>query len=257
MLTRTKLREILKLNNVVQDGTKAILKERVIDGEKFGRLGTCPECGQNGLKVKDNDPGIVVCSGTIPAKSGSKNYTFCKYSERSDNVTRIGHWLGKHYFKERIEESKVFTTEINLRTKLDRHIMEIKDKQAIKMMNMFQDKTEFAKVGDVVRVRIDKRDRTSHPSMYRYVIGVVYQRSEKKFAYVITTKGIFAKRSLGENKGLKAYTFSPRDYEIAREDQTIHYDVECLRKEVLSPNFDEKNYKLVTTSQLRTMLAKC
>ena len=109
MLTRTKLRTILKLNNVVQHGTLDMMKERVIDGEKFGRLGTCPECGKNGLKVKDNYPGIVLCSGTIPGKLGSKSYTFCKYSERSENVSRIGHWLGKHYFKERIEESSVFT----------------------------------------------------------------------------------------------------------------------------------------------------
>ena len=216
MLTLNKLRKILKLNNVVQHGTKAMLKERVIDGEKFGRLGTCPECGKNGLKVKDNDPGFVVCSGTFPEKLGSNNNNFCTYSERSEIVSRIGHWLEKHYFKERIEESSVFTEEIYLRTKLDRHIMGVKDKQATKMLNMFQDKTEFANIGDVVRVRIDKRDR--HPSMFRYVVGVVYKRSKQKFAYVITTKGIFAKRSLGGNKVLIEYTFSPRDYKISQED---------------------------------------
>ena len=107
-LTRTQLRSIIKLNNGVLDGSISMLKERVIDGEKFGRLATCPKCGQNRLKVKHKDPGLVVCSGTIPGKSGSNNYSFCTYSERSDVVGRFGHWLGTHYFNERIEESMVF-----------------------------------------------------------------------------------------------------------------------------------------------------
>ena len=98
------------------------------------------------------------------------------------------------------------------------------------MMNTYKPNTDFANVGDVVKVCIDKRDVKTHPSMFKYVIGVVYQQSSNKFAYVVTTHGIFAKRSLGGKKGLKPYTISPRDYVIANQNTTLSYDVESLRK---------------------------
>ena len=120
-LTRSQLRSILKLNDGVLNGSKDVLKERVIDGEQFGRLATCPECSQNKLKVKNKEPGLVVCSGTVPEKCVNKSYKFCTYTEHSDVVGRFGPWLGKHYFKTRIEESNEFANEINIRTRFDSH----------------------------------------------------------------------------------------------------------------------------------------
>ena len=124
------------------------------------------------------------------------------------------------------------------------------------MTNTYKANTEFANVGDVVKVRIDKRDVKIHPSMFKYVIGVVYQQSSNKFAYVVTPHGIFAKQSLGGKKGLKPYTISPRDYVIANQNTTLSYDVESLREKVVSVDFDINNYQLVTTAKLRTSIAK-
>ena len=68
------------------------------------------------------------------------------------------------------------------------------------MMKTYEAKTVFANVSDVIRVKIDKRDRISHPGIYKYIVGVFYDRSKSLFAYVVTTIGIFAKKSSGGGK---------------------------------------------------------
>ena len=114
------------------NGSKDVLKERVRDGENFGRLATCPECGQKKLKVKHKEPGLVVCSGTVLEKCLNKSYRFCTYMEHSDVVGRFGPWLGNHYFKQRIEESNEFANEISIRTRFDSHITEVKKSKQLK-----------------------------------------------------------------------------------------------------------------------------
>ena len=68
------------------------------------------------------------------------------------------------------------------------------------MMKTYEANTVFANFGDVIRVKIDRRDRISHPGIYKYIVGVVYDRSKYFFAYVVTTVDIFAKTSSGEEK---------------------------------------------------------
>ena len=58
------MRNILRLNNSVIGGTNDEFKPRIIDGETYGRFPSCPKCGQLTLKLKNDNPGIVVCSGT-------------------------------------------------------------------------------------------------------------------------------------------------------------------------------------------------
>ena len=129
-LTRNEKGEILGLNNGVIGGTNDELKQRIIGGETYGRLPSCPKCGQLTLKLKNDNPGIVVCSGTHVNKSDATKYRYCTYTEKSHIIERSGFWLGHCYFMKRIEENPSFKNEINLRIKFNSYINSVKAVQA-------------------------------------------------------------------------------------------------------------------------------
>ena len=84
------MRNILRLNNSVLGGTNNELKQRIMDGETYGRLPSCPMCEQLTLKQKKDNPGIIVCSGTTMNESDSTNYRYCTYTEMSHTIGRSG-----------------------------------------------------------------------------------------------------------------------------------------------------------------------
>ena len=251
------MRSILRLNKVVLCGTLNELKQRIKDGETYGRLPSCPMCGQLTLKTQMDNPEIIVCSGTIANESGSDSFRYCSYTEMAQTIGRSGFWLGRTYFIKRVEENDKLENELKLRKQFDKYILNAKDIQANRMMNTYEANTVFASVGDIVRVKIDKRDRISHPCIYKYIVGVVYARSLTLFAYVVTTVGVFAKKSTGVGrKGLTPFTFSPRDYVLAKHYNTVAYDVQELQNSVINGSFDLNHHQYLTSAGIRSSMLR-
>ena len=207
------------------------------------------------MKPKNDNHNIIVCSGTIANESVSGTFSYCTYSEMAQTIGRCGFWLGRFYFIKRVEESDKLENEIKLRKQFDKYIKNAKDIQANRMINTYEANTVFAKVGDIIRVKIDQRDRISHAGIYKYIVGVVYERSLSLFAYVVTTVGVFAKKSTGVGKkGLTPFTFSPRDYVIAKDHNTVSYDVQLLKNSVINGNFDLNNHQYLTSARIRSAM---
>eukprot|EP00978_Attheya_sp_CCMP212_P014226 scaffold36188_cov54-Attheya_sp.AAC.4 len=83
------LKDILLRNHQHVTGRKAFLVEQIIDGEKYGQLPHCPECGEGRLKVLEYSPDTIFCPGyydgvqTIP----------CGYWCPSSQAPRDGPWI--------------------------------------------------------------------------------------------------------------------------------------------------------------------
>ena len=116
------MRNILRLNNGVIGGTNNELKQRIMDGETYGRLPSCPMCAQLTLNPKNDNPGIIVCSGTHLNESDATKDRYCTYTEKLHTIGRSGFWLGHCYFIKRIEENSKFENEIKLRNQFDDYI---------------------------------------------------------------------------------------------------------------------------------------
>jgi hypothetical protein len=57
------LKAILQRNGQHVSGKKVVLLDRILDGETYGQLASCPECSRGRLKISETDTHMVFCHG--------------------------------------------------------------------------------------------------------------------------------------------------------------------------------------------------
>ena len=90
----------------------------------------------------------------------------------------------------------------------------LRGNQGTKMKNMFNEKTKFAQVGDIIKVRLDQRDIKKETLRQHVIVGISYKVTISGGAYFFCTSEIAGKRRTGGVGGVTAIPFAAETYVI-------------------------------------------
>ena len=85
-LSEKAMRAMLRGNGQHVSGNKSVLLQRIIDGVTHGRLAKCPTCKVGRLKIRDEDPTVVGCSG--PYDRDQQRNVPCAYRTSASDAAR-------------------------------------------------------------------------------------------------------------------------------------------------------------------------
>ena len=103
-------------------------------------------------------------------------------------------------------------------------------------------KSHSVRVGDIVSLEVDARDR-SHASP-RQIIGIVYEATKLGSGQLVAEWGLIA----GGNQR-KVCPISGEKLTVLSENATISIQLEELRKKVLGGSFEEKDYNKISVAK--------
>ena len=193
-LTREELRDILKRNGQTQHGEKNVLITRIKDGETYGQLPKCPACLISQLRLDLTNPDLVICPGYISILNKETVRTTCGYQTMAVDQVRSKRWIGQKYFTQHISEMELFQPALAKIKKNEDQTRMLRKKQGTMMKNMYNIRTKFAHVGDLIKVRLDQRDIKNESSRQHVILGIAYNVTVSGGAYFVSTSGIAGKR---------------------------------------------------------------
>jgi hypothetical protein len=82
------LKAILQRNGQHVSGKKLVLLDRILDGETYGQLASCPECSRGRLKISETDTHMVFCHGYYEGDV----YKVCSFGCPAGRAPRRADW---------------------------------------------------------------------------------------------------------------------------------------------------------------------
>ena len=128
--------------------------------------------------------------------------------------------------------------------------------QATRMKNMFNAKTKFAQVGDLIKFRLDQRDVKKNTNMQHVIIGFAYSITAAGGAFMVTTEGIVGKKRTGRTGGVKPIPIPPDQYTIMNEHVALSESMQAIRVKILTGVFETNNHDVRCVTALRDDLIK-